>query len=83
MTTYRPIRALLPALALVGALLTAGNAVAAAPGKCTLAKIAEWPVRPGRGSPIVDGTINGQKVGVILDTGATTYLLRSAPFDWG
>ena len=78
MSTYRPIRVLLPALALVGALLTAGNAVAAAPDKCTLAKIAEWPVRPGRGSPIVDGMINGQKVGVILDTGSTTYLLRSA-----
>jgi hypothetical protein len=44
MTMHRPIRVLLPALALLGALLTAGNAVAAAPGECTLAKIAEWPV---------------------------------------
>jgi clan AA aspartic protease (TIGR02281 family) len=47
----------------------------AAPGKCTLSRIAEWPVRPGTGYAVVDGTINGQKIGVMLDTGAGKTML--------
>src|SRR5512147_2055763 len=48
-------------------------------GKCTLIKIAEWPVRSTTGSPVVDGAINGQKVGVLLDTGSNvTLILRAA-----
>jgi clan AA aspartic protease (TIGR02281 family) len=81
MTTYRPIRVLLPALAMVGALLTAGNVGAAAPGKCTLAKIAEWQVRPTRGQPIVDGTINGNKIGIMIDTGASSAIILRAAAD--
>jgi len=42
--------------------------------KCTLSRIAEWPVRPGTGYAVVDGTINGQKIGIMLDTGAGTTM---------
>jgi predicted aspartyl protease len=46
---------------------------------CTLAKIADWPVRLQHNKIIVDGTINGHKAGIMLDTGATrTMILRSA-----
>lgn len=56
----------------------ASMAVAAA-SKCKLVRIEEWPVRQERGHLIVDGAINGQKIGIILDTGATSSLiLRSA-----
>lgn len=60
-------------------LANAGSTAADPPGKCTLARIAEWPVRPMPGGPVVDGMINGQKVGILIDTGATkTMVLRSA-----
>jgi predicted aspartyl protease len=50
-----------------------------ADGKCQLVKIAEWPVRSDSYGPVVDATINGQKVGVLLDTGANlSYIRRSA-----
>ena len=75
---WRPTR-WLTALALGAGLLSGGSAPAATPAKCTLARIAEWPVRPGRGSPVVDGSINGKQVGIILDTGASdSIILRSA-----
>ncbi len=51
---------------------------AAAAGKCTLAKVSEWPVRPGAGSPVIEGSINGHKVGILLDTGATRSLMMRA-----
>ena len=66
--------------ALAAATLGTGFDVGA---KCTLVRIAEWPVRPGTGSPVVDGTINGQKVGILLDTGAGTALLRSGAIRLG
>ena len=53
--------------------MESGRALAA-PSKCTLARVAEWPVRPGTGYAVVDGTINGQKIGVMLDTGAGTTM---------
>lgn len=62
------------ALVAAAVLAWASDPAHAAP-KCTLSRIAEWPVRPGTGQPVVDGTINGQKVGVLLDTGATTTML--------
>jgi clan AA aspartic protease (TIGR02281 family) len=46
-------------------------AVAADPPKCKLVRVAEWPVRLVRGQPITEGAINGKKVGVLLDTGAS------------
>ena len=67
---------------LLVALLAAGlmlltNAAGAATN-CKMVKVADWPVRPGRGWPIVDGAINGQETGVMLDTGSGTLILRSA-----
>ena len=50
-----------------------------AAGNCKLMKIAEWTVQPHGGSLIVEGEINGQKVGVLLDTGAaSSVMLRGA-----
>ena len=43
---------------------------AAAPAGCKLVRAAEWPVRLYRDLPILEGAINGKKVGVLLDTGA-------------
>src|SRR6266545_210117 len=61
------------------ALAFSGRVAAAAPSKCTLVRIAEWQVREGGYVPVVDGTVNGQKVGVLLDTGSgTTLIVRSA-----
>jgi hypothetical protein len=46
---------------------------------CKLAKIAEWRVNPQAGRLIVEGAINGQRVGVVLDTGAfRSSVLRAA-----
>lgn len=54
-------------------------AEALAQGGCKLVRIAEWPVRRDQHQVIVNGAINGQPVGVLVDTGATTSLvLRSA-----
>jgi predicted aspartyl protease len=47
--------------------------------KCELVQIAEWPVRADSYRPVVDASINGQKVGVLLDTGlGLSYIRRSA-----
>src|SRR5437879_4690002 len=52
---------------------------AAAPQDCKLMRIEEWPVRLERNLPIIDGEINGQKVGILLDTGAErSVVTRSA-----
>ena len=60
-------------------LALAGNAAAAEPGKCRVGRIAEWPLRAGGRVPVTDGEINGQKVGILLDTGAQlSYIRRSA-----
>src|SRR5882672_666012 len=56
-----------------------GSAAAAAPQDCKLVRIEEWPVRLERNLPIIDGEINGQKVGILLDTGAErSVVTRSA-----
>ena len=50
-----------------------------AASNCKLVKIAEWAVKPQTGRLIIDGAINGQKVGVLVDTGAwRSMLLRGA-----
>jgi tetratricopeptide (TPR) repeat protein/predicted aspartyl protease len=64
------LAALLAALAL--------PSLAADPPKCNLVRIAEWPVRLLRGLPIVDGAINGKKVGVLLDTGSYASVITKA-----
>ncbi len=61
------------------ALTLLSNVGEAQPSKCTLLRLEEWPVRIERGHLIVDGTINRQKVGVLLDTGAQrSVILRAA-----
>ena len=46
---------------------------------CKMAKIADLPVRPVRGHLVVDASINGKKIGAMVDTGASlTLLLRPA-----
>ena len=59
-------------------LVFAASTVGAA-SKCTLVKVADWPIRLERNRVMVDGAINGQKIGIILDTGAQrSLILRSA-----
>jgi predicted aspartyl protease/tetratricopeptide (TPR) repeat protein len=66
-----------PALAVLLAVL-AFPSLAADPPKCKLVRIAEWPVRLQRGLPIIEGSINGKKIGVLLDTGAYASLVTKA-----
>ena len=48
-------------------------------GGCKLIKINEWQFRPKAAQLIIEGAINGQKIGVLLDTGAqNSFVLRSA-----
>ena len=71
------LRTFLAASAAIG-LAMAGNAAAETP-KCKLVRIAEWPVRVDHYRPVVDGAINGQKIGILIDTGAAMSLVgRSA-----
>jgi clan AA aspartic protease (TIGR02281 family) len=56
-------------------LALAGNA-AAETGKCKVARIAEWPLRTGYYRPAFDGAINGQKIGILIDTGADVSLVQ-------
>lgn len=63
------------------ALVTSGAATIAdaADNQCQLVKVAEWSLRANAYRPVVDGAINGQKIGVLLDTGsAITLISRSA-----
>jgi predicted aspartyl protease len=46
-----------------------------AAANCKLLQVAAWTVQPPSGSLIVEGAINGQKVGVALDTGMMTSLM--------
>ena len=56
----------------------AGMGVAAAPN-CKMVQVADLPVRLEGNHLIVDGAINGQKIGIKLDTGAQlSFILRSA-----
>jgi predicted aspartyl protease len=56
-------------------LVIAGNAAGEAP-KCKLLRIAEWLIRGDHYRPVVEGAINGQKVGILLDTGADQTLVK-------
>jgi len=68
------MRAVLVAVGLALASITGSFALA-----CTLSAIEEWPVRLERNFLVVDGAVNGQRAGVMLDTGSTrTMMLRSA-----
>jgi predicted aspartyl protease len=55
-----------------------GNVVPRA-SNCRLVEIAKWPVMIARSGLVVDGTVNGRKIGILLDTGATrTMMFRAA-----
>ena len=61
------------------ALTLAAEAFAQADPKCERRQIAQWPLREDQYRPVVDATINGEKVGVLIDTGAGVSLIeRSA-----
>jgi clan AA aspartic protease (TIGR02281 family) len=61
------------------AVALAAETYAQADRKCELRQIAQWPLREHHYRPVVDATINGQKVGVLIDTGAGVSLIeRSA-----
>jgi predicted aspartyl protease len=52
---------------------------AAGSSSCKLVRIAEWPVKVDGNQVVVQGAINGQPVGVQLDTGAVkSFIWRSA-----
>ncbi|HTQ00356.1 MAG TPA: retropepsin-like aspartic protease [Casimicrobiaceae bacterium] len=63
------------AVAALAACLAAGARAA----ECKLVRIVEWPVRIKAGHVVVDGEINGRKVDITLDTGASrSAIVRSA-----
>ena len=66
------------ARALVALLAIAPLPALANTGQCKLIRIAEWPVRFVGNIPVVDGAINGKKIGVMLDTGAFASLITKA-----
>ena len=52
---------------------------AGAESACKMLQVVELPVRVVKNKLIVDGAVNGQKVGIVLDTGAAmTLMLRQA-----
>ena len=64
---------------LVAAGLALASGVGAATPKCSLVRIDEWSVRPGSRHLIVEGSANGQPIGIMLDTGAVrSVILHSA-----
>jgi predicted aspartyl protease len=64
---------------LAGAAALAAAQAAAALAECKLVRIEEWPVRIERNLPVIDGEINGHKVGILIDTGSErSFVTRSA-----
>jgi predicted aspartyl protease len=75
-------RIFLVASAVIGAAMASG--ICTASSDCKLIRIAEWPVRLEHNKLIVDGAINGRKIGIMLDTGAQgSLILRSAAIRLG
>ena len=62
--------------ALAGSLALA--ALAQEPPKCKLEQVAEWPVRLQRNLPVIQGSINGKPIGILLDTGAAVSIITKA-----
>jgi predicted aspartyl protease len=61
------------------AMAAATGAQAASETKCQLVLVAQWSTRSDHYRPVVDGEINGQKIAVLLDTGAGVSMIhRSA-----
>ena len=62
--------------------LTALASVSAlASGECKFARTAEWPVNAGAEILVVDGAINGSKLGVALDTGTNVSRIAGSAAD--
>lgn len=70
------MKAPLAALLCIGVLLAGSDAMAEAP--CKLVRVVEWPVHIVRNKIRVDGAINGQPVGIVLDTGAMKSMVLRA-----
>jgi predicted aspartyl protease len=68
---------LLKPVLLVLSLALAASAAGEAP-KCKFVRLAEWTLRDNYYRPVIDGEINGKKVGVLLDTGAAFSLIRGS-----
>ena len=72
------IRQLVLVLSIVIDLVMMTSAAAAAGSNCKLVRIDEWPVRLARNHLIIDGAINNEKIGIMLDTGSMgTLIFRS------
>jgi len=69
------------AIAVLMLLAAASTLSSAQAPRCRLVSIAEWPVTFERGLPLVEGAINGKKIGVLLDTGAYASLLTRSAAD--
>ena len=41
-----------------------------------MTRIAEWPLRAESYRPVFDGAINGQKIGILVDTGTDMSVVR-------
>lgn len=64
---------------LISIRLAVASAGVAAASDCKMVQIADWPVHHQHNQLIVDGTVNGQKVGIRLATGSQrSLILRSA-----
>jgi predicted aspartyl protease len=58
---------------------TLASGIGAATPSCSLVRIDEWSVRPGIHHPVVEGSANGQPIGIMLDTGSMrSVILNSA-----
>src|SRR6516162_2762604 len=74
---------LLAASVVVGSTMPSKVASAEA-SNCKMVQIADLPVRLAHNRLIVDGAINGQKIGIMLDTGSTiTVIPRPAAIRLG
>src|SRR5690349_17010030 len=60
------------------ALLACPLACAAAPANCRLVDLADWPVRLEHNLPVTAGTLNGEPVGVMIDTGSAATIVTEA-----
>jgi predicted aspartyl protease len=67
------LRQVLTWLCLAAALVASPFALAQ--GKCKFFKVVDWPVKLTGNRIVVEGAINGAKVGLMLDTGATRSII--------
>lgn len=65
----------------LGVSLTLASAIAVAASDCKFTRVAELPVRAGAEKLVVDGAINGNRVGVALDTGARSSRIAGSAAD--